>query len=190
MANNFNNPQETRELLSTTPMPDGGTSVFYRTGYGFDTDIYTADGFLVSRGSLGPDLAPLQSTTHPSLVHWNRQGQVTFVSFRPNSRQIERYFRDTSVPLTTGYTLVAGQLRPTSYYAADPESGEVDQTFVGYWDSGVVATVSTYCANGEAWLTRYNEDGTALDQHFFKDGMEVPLPENPGAPHIGGVVNS
>lgn len=185
MANNFNTPQGTRELLNTTPMPDGGTSCFYRTSFGFETDILSPDGFLVSRSSLAPDLAPLQSTSQPSLVHWNKSGQVTFMSFNPNAKQIKRYFRDTSVPLTTGYTLVAGQLRPTSYYAADPESGEVDQTFVGYWDSGAVATVSTYCANGEAWLTRYNEDGTALGQHFFKDGMEVPLPENLNAPHIG-----
>ncbi|MDU6681968.1 MAG: hypothetical protein E6468_09035 [Varibaculum cambriense] len=188
MANNFY-PLNNRELISTTPTPDGGTSVFYRTSFGFETDILSPEGFLVSRGSLGPDLAPVESTSQPALVHWNGEGQVTFVSFRPNSRQVKRYFRDTSAPLTISYALVAGQLLPTSYYALDPGSGEVDQTFVSYWASGAVSAITTYCANGDAWLTRYNEDGTALDQHFFKDGMEVPLPENTHAPHMGSVSN-
>lgn len=183
-------PVTNRELLSTTPMPDGGTSVFYRTSFGFETDILSPEGFLVSRGSLGPDSAPIESTTQPSLVHWNREGQVTFVSFRPNTRQVKRYFRDTSAPLTTSYALVVGQLVPTSYYALDPGSGEVDQTFVSYWDSGAVSAITTYCASGDAWLTRYNEDGTFLDQHFFKDGTEAPLPENTHAPYIGSVGNS
>lgn len=183
--NTFNYPLENRELISTTPMPDGGSSAFYRTGFGFETDILTPDGFLVSRGSLGPDLSSLQSTSQPSLVHWNRGGQVTFMSFRPNAKQLERYFRDNATPFTSSYALVAGQLLPTSYYAVDPKSGEIDQTFVSYYDSGVISAVTTYCGNGDAWLTRYNEDGTALDQHFFKDGMEVPLPENPDAPYMG-----
>lgn len=186
----FNYPIETRELISTTPMPDGGTSCFFRTGFGFETDIYSPDGFLVSRGSLEPDLAPLQSTSQPSLVHWNRDGQVTLVSFTPSAKQVERYFRATSAPLAVSYGLYAGQLLPTSYYSIDPGSGEIDQTFVSYWDSGVISAVTTYCGNGDAWLTRYNEDGTALDQHFFKDGMEVPLPENPGAPYKGDTGNS
>lgn len=184
MANNFY-PLNNRELISTTPMPDGGTSCFYRTSFGFETDILSPEGFLVSRGSLGPDLAPIESTTQPSLVHWNKGGQVTFVSFRPNSKQVKRYFRDTSAPLTTSYGLVAGQLVPTSYYSFDPATSEIDQTFVSYWDSGAVSAVTTYCGNGDAWLNRYNEDGTFLDQHFFRGGMEVPLPENLGAPHMG-----
>lgn len=155
MANNFY-PLNNRELISTTPMPDGGTSVFYRTSFGFETDILSPEGFLVSRGSLGPDLAPIESTSQPSLVHWNKQGQVTFVSFCPNSRQVKRYFRDTSAPLTTGYALVAGQLVPTSYYSLDSATGEIDQTFVSYWDSGTVSAVTTYCGNGDAWLTRFD----------------------------------
>lgn len=189
MANNFY-PINNRELLSTTPMPDGGTSVFYRTSFGFETDILSPEGFLVSRGSLGPDSAPIESTTQPSLVHWNEQGQVTLVSFSPSAKQVQRYFRDTSAPLTTGYALVAGQLLPTSYYAVDPGSGEVDQTFVSYWASGAVSAITTYCANGDAWLTRYNEDGSLKDEHFFKDGVEVPLPKNTHAPYMGGVGNS
>lgn len=184
--NNFY-PLENRELLSTTPTPDGGTSCFYRTSFGFETDILSAEGFLVSRGSLGPDLASRESTSQPSLVYWNGQGQVTFVSFRPNAKQVKRYFQDTSVPLTTSYALVAGQLLPTSYYAVDPGSGDMDQSFVSYWASGAVSAVTTYRANGDAWLTRYNEDGTFLDQHFFRDGVEVPLPENPDVPYMGGV---
>lgn len=183
-------PQETRELIHASPMPDGGTSCFYRTSFGFETDILSPDGFLVSRGSLAPDLTPLQSTSQPSLVHWNKSGQVTFMSFNPSAKQIERYFRNTPAPLTTGYVLVAGQLRPTSYFAPNPETGLVDQTFVSYWDTGMIATVNTYCPGGEVWLTRYGEDGTPLGQHFLKDGVEVPLPENPGAPHIGSVSNS
>lgn len=189
MTNNFY-PQETRELINTSPMPDGGTSCFYRTSIGFETDILSPEGFLISRGSLGPDLAPIESTTQPALVHWAKSGQVTFVSFRPNNRQVKRYFKDTSVPLTTSYALVSGQLVPTSYYALDPTTGEIDQTFVSYWDSGAVSAITTYCGNGDAWLTRYNEDGTFLDQHFFRGGMEVPLPENTHAPYMGGVGNS
>lgn len=184
--NNFY-PLENRELIHTSPMPDGGTSCFYRTSFGFEIDILSPDGFLVSRGSIAPDLTPIESISQPSLVHWNKSGQVTFVSFRPNARQIERYFRDTSVPLTTSYALVAGQLVPTSYYSADPASGGIDQTFVSFWDSGTVSAITTYCASGDAWLTRYAEDGTALDQHFFRGGMEVPLPENPDAPYKGNV---
>lgn len=182
---NLDYPQETRELISTTPMPDGGTSCFYRTDFGFETDILSPEGLLVSRGSLGPELTPIESTSQPSLVHWNKSGQVTLVSFRPNARQVKQYFRDTSVPLTTSYALVAGQLVPTSYYSTDPATGGVDQTFVSYWDSGTVSAITTYCASGDAWLTRYSEDGTALDQHFFRGGMEVPLPENLGAPYMG-----
>ena len=184
MANNFY-PLENRELLSTTPTPDGGTSCFYRTSFGFETDILSPDGFLVSRSSLEPDLTPIESTSQPSLVHWNRQGQVSLVSFSPNSKQVKQYFRDTSVPLTTSYALVAGQLVPTSYYSADPATGGIDQTFVSYWDNGAVSAITTYCANADAWLTRYSEDGTALDQHFFRGGMEVPLPENPDARYMG-----
>lgn len=187
--NNFY-PLENRELLSTTPTPDGGTSCFYRTSFGFETDILSPDGFLVSRGSLGPDLTPIESTSQPSLVYWNRQGQVTFVSFRPNAKQVKQYFKDTSVPLTTSYALVARQLRPTSYYSFDPATSEIDQTFVSYWDSGAVSAITTYCRNGDAWLTRYHDDDTVLDQHFFRGGMEVPLPENPGAPYMGSVGNS
>lgn len=189
MTNNFY-PLETRELIHTSPTPDGGTSCFYRTSFGFETDILSPEGFLVSRGSLGPDLTPIESTSQPALVHWNNSGQVTFVSFRPNNRQVQRYFKDTSAPLTNSYALVAGQLVPTSYYSFDSATGEIDQTFVSYWDSGAVSAITTYCGNGDAWLTRYNEDGTFLDQHFFRGGMEVIYPQNPGAPHMGSVSGS
>lgn len=189
MANNFY-PLNNRELISTTPMPDGGTSCFYRTSFGFETDILSPEGLLVSRGSLGPDLTPIESTSQPALVHWNNSGQVTFVSFRPNNRQVQRYFKDTSAPLTTSYGLVAGQLVPTSYYALEPTTGEVIQTFVSFHDCGTVAAISTYDTRGQVRLTRYFEDGSLKDEHFFKDGVEVIYPQNPGAPHMGSVSNS
>ncbi|WP_311525524.1 hypothetical protein [uncultured Varibaculum sp.] len=189
MTNNFY-PLNNRELISTTPMPDGGTSCFYRTSFGFETDILSPEGFLVSRGSLGPDLSPIESASQPALVHWNKSGQVTFVSFRPNSRQVKRYFRDTSAPLTTSYALVAGQLVPTSYYSIDPGTKELIQTFVSFHPAGTVSAVTTYDSHGQVRLTRYFEDGSFADEHFFKDGVEVIYPQNPGAPHMGSVSNS
>lgn len=161
-------------------MPDGGSSAFYRTSFGFETDIYTPDGFLVSRGSLGSDLAPLQSTTQPSLVHWNKQGQVILMSFSPNAKQVERHFKKTSAPLTVSYGLIAGRLLPTNYYVVDPVTGEINQTFVSFYGSGIVSAVTTYAPSGKARLTRYNEDGVRTDEHFFVNGTEVFYSENAG----------
>lgn len=175
--NNFY-PLENREPIHTSPMPDGGSSAFYRTSFGFETDIYTPDGFLVSRGSLGSDLAPLQSTTQPSLVHWNKQGQVILMSFSPNANQVESYFKKTSTPLTISYGLIGGQLLPTNYYGIDPVTGEINQTFVSFYATGVVSAVTTYDPHGKARLTRYNEDGSQMDEHFFVNGTEVFYPEN------------
>lgn len=166
--NNFY-PLETRELIHTSPTPDGGTSCFYRTSFGFETDILSPEGFLVSRGSLGPDLAPIESASQPDLVHWNKSGQVTFVSFRPNNRQVKRYFRDTSAPLTTSYGLVAGKLVPTSYYSVDPGTSELIKTFVSFHPCVTVSAVTTYDSHGQVRLTRYFEDGNFADEHFFKD---------------------